>query len=52
MIVAKAVAGSRTVHDERVVVYRMPAQNDLFVRGEFEQHMYDVVLSIDVQYRK
>jgi len=40
------------LHDERVVVYHMPVQNDFFVRREVEQHMYDVVLFIDVQYRK
>jgi hypothetical protein len=40
------------LHDEGVVVYQMPVQNDLFVCREFEQHMYDVALFIDVQYRK
>jgi hypothetical protein len=40
------------LHDKRIVVYHMPVQNNLFVRREFEQHMYDVVLFIDVQYSK
>src|SRR5262249_25313820 len=30
------------LHDECIVMYHMPMQNDLFVCREFEQHMYDV----------
>ena len=40
------------LHDERVVMYHMSVQNNLFVRCEFEQHMYVMVLLIDVQHKK
>jgi hypothetical protein len=40
------------LHDECVVVNHVPMQNDLLVRREFEQYMYDVTLFIDAQYRK
>jgi hypothetical protein len=38
------------LHNKCVIVDQMPVENDLFVRVEFEQHMDDMVLLVDIQY--